>query len=33
MQRGAKAVTGKFITTYGPAVAKLYTDEPARIQK
>jgi len=29
----AKTVTDKFLSTYDPALAKLYTDELARIQK
>ena len=33
MRATAKAVTDKFLSTYDPAVAKLYTDELARIQK
>ena len=33
MRATAKTVTDKFLATYDPAVAKLYTDELARIQK
>jgi len=33
MRQIAKAVTDKFIASYDPAVAKLYTDELARIHK
>ena len=33
MRATAKAVTDKFLTTYDPAIAKLYGDELARIQK
>ena len=33
MRTTAKAVTDKFMATYDPTVAKLYTDELARIQK
>ena len=33
MRATAKSVTDKFLTTYDPAIAKLYTDELARIQK
>src|SRR6185436_5260242 len=33
MRATAKTVTDKFLSTYDPALAKLYTDELARIQK
>ena len=33
MRATAKTVTDKFLSTYDPAVTKLYTDELARIQK
>ena len=33
MRATAKTVTDKFLSTYDPAIAKLYTDELARIQK
>jgi len=33
MRRVAKSVTDKFISTYDPAIGKLYTDELARIHK
>ena len=33
MRQTAKGVTDKFIATYDPAIAKLYTDELARIHK
>ena len=33
MRQIAKPATDKFIATYDPAIAKLYTDELARIHK
>jgi len=33
MRQVAKAVTDKFIASYDPAIAKLYSDELARIHK
>jgi TRAP-type C4-dicarboxylate transport system substrate-binding protein len=33
MRQVAKPVTDKFLATYDPAIAKLYSDELARIHK